>query len=94
MEDDLNVAKRKLNALENDQKKLAQVTKDSVIVLNVTRIDVAKNKHSINWLVNTVWSLGLDFENVTLAVEAKIRKLDTFLQQYLKLLVVNEKLHQ
>lgn len=94
MEDDLNVAKRKLNTLENDQKKLAQVTKDSVIVLNVTRIYVAKNKHSINWLVNTVWSLGLDFENVTLAVEAKIRKLDTFLQQYLKLLAVNEKLHQ
>ena len=53
-ERDVKVIKRKLKDVENDQRVLAQVDRESVSILIVTRLELAKNRVNINWLIRSM----------------------------------------
>ena len=53
-EEELDVIRSKLSAFEKDQLALVQVEKDSISILNITRMELAGNRRSIN-------QLGKDF---------------------------------
>ena len=56
-EEELNVIRSKLSAFKKDQLALVQVEKDSISILNITRVELAGNRLSIN-------RLGKDFEKI------------------------------
>lgn len=56
-EEDVKVIRRKLGEVEKDQRVLAQMARESVSILNVTRLELAKNRASINWLINNLQEL-------------------------------------
>lgn len=51
-EDNMRTIRSKLGNVERDQQVLTQVTKESVSILNVTRLELAENRGSINWLIS------------------------------------------
>lgn len=53
-EEDVKVIRRKLGEVEKDQRVLAQMARESVSILNVTRLELEKNRASINWLINNL----------------------------------------
>ena len=56
-EEESDVVRSKLSTFEKDQLALVQVEKDSISILNITRVELAGNHRSIN-------QLGQDFEKV------------------------------
>lgn len=54
----------------------------SLLILNVTQIDVTKNKQSIRWLVKNVQVIVQELSNVTKAVMVEMRELSNFVKQY------------
>ena len=49
-EEELDVVRSKLSSFEKDQLALVQVEKDRISILNITRVELARNYHSINQL--------------------------------------------
>lgn len=53
---------------------MADVARESISILNITRLELAKNIGTINWLVNNVESLWEEVGNVT----GGLMELDSF----------------
>lgn len=47
-EDDMRTIRRKLGNVERDQQVLTQVTKESLSIFNITRLELVENRGSIN----------------------------------------------
>lgn len=48
-----------------------QVARESVSIFNITRVDMAKNRQSFNWLIRTVQDLGWEIKNATETITVK-----------------------
>ena len=77
--------RRKLKGIEKDQKVLTQVVRKSVLILNVTRLELAKNRCDINWLINGVRTLKEEVVNDSVTVMGELLESDNFVQQYFQL---------
>ena len=67
---------KKLETLESGQNKLSQVSWESVsIIINVSPVDLVKNRKNINWPFDIVQDLGM-----MTAVKAQIRELKGFVK--------------
>ena len=68
--------------IKENQKVLTRVAKKSMFILNVTRIELAKNRVNINWLMQNV------VVNITESVMTELKELGSFVQQYFHLLPI------
>lgn len=89
----IKVIKRKLKNIVKDQRILAQMTGENVSILNVTRIELAKNRASINWLINNQRELNLDVINSSGVMTTELQELSGFMQQYFQLITITNKVH-
>ena len=89
-ESDMKTIRRKLKDVEEGQKVLAQVAKESVSILNVTRVELAKNRGTIDWLVGSMETLQEEVGNVT----DGLIELDNFVQQYFQLMAIITRVRQ
>lgn len=93
-EDEIRLIKRKLTQVEQRQQSMAQVVKESVLILNVTRLEVAKNRESINWLIAYLHDLRQELANVTTIITIEYQDLEGFLLKHLQLLVIVNRVRQ
>lgn len=88
-EDDVRVIRGKLESVEKNRE-MCKVVKECISILNVTRLELAKNRGSINWLISQLQSFRKEVFNVTETLAAELRGLEGFLQQYFQLLFINK----
>ena len=50
--EDLDFIRRNVNALAQNQQKITHVVEDSLNILNLSRIEIAENRKSVNELLN------------------------------------------
>lgn len=93
-EADLGWIRRKLANVGGNQKILAQEAKRSLSILNVTRLEVAKDRRTINWLIRNIQAIDWELGNVTESLSAELRQLGGFLKQSIQLMMVIGKLRQ
>ena len=93
-EEDVRVIRRKLTDVERNQKTIAQVARESLLILNITRVELSKNRVSINWLTRNLHDLQEEVSNITESVRAELQELDNFMQQYFQLLSITAGVRQ
>ena len=74
--EDLDSIRRNVNALAQNQQKITHVLQESLSILNVSRIEVAENRKSVNELLNAFAELHEDFRNVIIVSNERIFNLD------------------
>ena len=93
-EEDVRVIRRKLTDVERNQKTIAQVARESLSILNITRVELSKNRVSIDWLTRNLHDLQEEVSNITESVKAELQELDNFIQQYFQLLSITAGVRQ
>ena len=84
----MKTIKWKLLDMERNQKTIAQVARKSVSILNITRVELAKNRVNINWLTRNLHELQEEVSNITESVRSELQGLNSFVQQYFQLLSI------
>lgn len=63
-------------------------------ILNVTRLEVAKNRARINWLINNLTGLRQEVINDTETVMMELQEISGFMQRYFQLMAIKNKVGQ
>lgn len=84
-EDDLNAIRGSINNLAVYQEKVIHVVKESLTILNTTRVEVAENRQAINDLIGALSVLNNKMQNATDRLYKEVMKLDHFVQTYLRI---------
>jgi uncharacterized coiled-coil protein SlyX len=74
--EDLDSMRRNVNVLAQNKQKITHVLQENLSILNVSRIEVAENRKSVNELLNAFAELHADFSNVTIVFNERIFNLD------------------
>ena len=93
-EEDVKVIWRKLSDVERNQKTIAQSARESLSISNITRVELSKNRVSINWLTRNLHDLQEEVSNITESVRSELQELDNFVQQYFQLLSITARVRQ
>ena len=80
-ETELRAIKQKLIAIEEGERVLVQEAKSSLSILNVTRVDLTKNRQAINRLIKGVLDVEEELGNVTRSMSMELRRLRGFVKQ-------------
>lgn len=64
---------QKLVNLGSDQKIIAQEVQRSLSILNITRLDVAKDRQTINSLIRNIKAIDWELGNVTESLSVELR---------------------
>ena len=91
---DLETIRRKLVAIGDSQRTLARQARSSLSILNVTRIDLTKNRQTISRLVKNVLDIKDELGQVTHSMSVELRKLGGFVTQFMQLLMAINRLKQ
>ena len=86
---DLETIRRKLVAIGDSQRTLARQARSSLSILNVTRIDLAKNRQTINRQ-----DIKDELEQMTRSMSVELQKLEGFEAQFMQLLMAINRLKQ
>lgn len=89
-ENSIKIIRRKMKNIKEDQKVLAQVVRESISILNITQSELAKNRATINWLVNKMETPQEEVGNVT----DRLIELNSFVEQYFQLIAIINKFRQ
>ena len=89
-EEELDVPERRLKASEKGQLELAQVEKDSMTILNITRVELADNRRNINELVEGFKKMQVELGNITVELVTRVIKLEDCIRKYLRFLTIVE----
>ena len=92
-ETELQAIKQKLTAIEEGERVLVQEAKSSFSILNVTRVDLTKNRQAINQLIKGVLDVEEELGNVTRSMSMELRRLRGFVKQFLQLSMTISRLH-
>jgi hypothetical protein len=71
--EDLDSMRRNVNVLAQNKQKITHVLQENLSILNVSRIEVAENRKSVNELLNAFAELHADFSNVTIVFNGTLR---------------------
>ena len=93
-EADLQSIKQKLIAIGEGERVLVQEAKSSLSILNVTRIDLTKNRQAINRLVKGVLDVKWELSNVSQSLSMELWRLRGFVKQFLQLSMAINRLRQ
>ena len=67
---------------------------DSITILNMSRMEIAENRHTINEILSTLSDIYNKIDNVTVELSDQLIEVVNFLQMYLKLDLIVEELKQ
>ena len=93
-QNDLDIVQKHISTLETNQQNIVHVLEDSLTILNMSRIEIAENRHSINEILTTLSKINNKIDNVTEELSSQIIEVENFLQMYLKLDLIVEELKQ
>ena len=93
-EKELDVLERRLKASEKGQLELAQVEKDSMTILNITRVELADNRRNINELVGGFKKMQVELGNITGELVTRVIKLEDCIRKYLRFLTIVDQLQK
>ena len=93
-ETELRVIKQKLIAIEEGSMVLVQEAKSSLSILDVTRVDLTKNRQTINWFIKGALDVEGELGNVTQSMLMELRRLRDFVKQFLTLSMAISRLQQ
>ena len=93
-ETELRAIKQKLIAVEEGERVLVQEAKSSLSILNVTRVDLTKNRQAINRLIKGVLDVEEELGNVTRSMSMELRRLRGFVKRFLQLSMAISRLQQ
>ena len=82
-EEELDIVRSKLSAFEKDQLALVQLEKDSISILNITRVGLARNRRSINQLGKNFEKVEVELENFTETLMVRVLQLEDCIRKYL-----------
>lgn len=74
--------------------KLAQVERDSITILNITRVELADNRRKINELVEGFKEMQVELGNITGELMIRVIKLEDCIRKYLRFLTIIEQLQK
>ena len=90
-ENDLENISRNINALPNNQEQIIHDLDISLSVLNLTRMQVAENRHSMMNLIIVVQKLDRKISKLGQSFETKLVRLEQFIHTYLQFqMIVDE----
>ena len=81
--------KRKLT-----QQSMIQVVRESILILNVTRLEMAVNREGISWFVAHLYDFRQELANVTTMITTEYQELEGLLLKYLQLLAIVNRVRQ
>ena len=93
-EDQIDAIQRNINHLAANQQNIVHVLKESISLLNSSRMEIAVNKHSINEIISTLSVIDVKINNVTEAIEKRFVEMENFIKMYLQLDLIIEELKQ
>lgn len=80
--------------MEVNRQNIVHILEDSITILNTSRLEISKNRHTINDILETISAINNKISNVTKELSSQIIEVENFLQMYLKLdLIVEELKH-
>ena len=91
-QDDLDIVQKHVSTLEANQQSIVHVLEDSLTILNMSRTEIAENRHSINEILSTLSDINNKIDNVTEELNNQLNEVENFLQMYLKLDLIVEEL--
>lgn len=84
-ESDLQGIRNNINNLANNQQKITHVVKESLTLINSTRIAVQENRQQINEFIGALVTLSVQLKNTSTGLEKQVHKLDYFVNSYLRI---------
>ena len=85
---------RRLDKVEGNQWILSLAAREIVSILNVTRLELAKNSDRINELISEMHLLSGEVVNISKALEMEFQELSGFIQQYFQLMIIANRVIQ
>lgn len=83
LEDDVRLIQQKLGEVKKKEKVLVQVARNSISILNVTRVEIIRNRESVNWLIGNLREVRQGLIDKADNVMTELHKLSGFIQQYI-----------
>lgn len=84
-ESDLQGIRKNINNLANNQQNITHVVKESLTLINSTRIAVQENRKQINEIVGALVTLSVQLKTISTSLEKQVHKLDYFVNSYLRI---------
>ena len=84
-DEDLSTIKSNIRILSRNQKRISHVLEESLTIINVTRVEVAQNRRTINKLTIGLHEVDLKLKNISQELEKEITELSNFVELYVKL---------
>ena len=84
-ESDLKTIRVQVDNLAQNQKEMAHVVDESISVINVTRVEMAENRQTINKLIVSLRVLNYKLKNITQDLEREVFQVGQLVQLYLQL---------
>ena len=88
---DLEAVHRGVRILTENQKSMAHVVRESLSIINVSRVQISENRQTINELTETLIDMGDKIQALSEELERKIHQVEAFVSTYFHInLVVSE----
>ena len=84
-EDQLGQIRNSINVLARNQHAVLHVVKESLTILNVSRVQISENRHAITGLIGALQQIQCKDKNISELREKQISQLEQFIDMYLKL---------
>ena len=79
-QDDLDIVQKHVSTLEANQQSIVHVLEHSLTILNMSRTEIAENRHSINEILSTLSDINNKIDNVTEELNNQLNEVENFLQ--------------
>ena len=91
---DIKAIQRNIKRLAQNQEEIAHVVDESISVINISRIELAENRHSLGQITASLVQLDSKLDNVTQLLEKQIIEVEYFVQMYLQLESIIEEIRR
>ena len=94
IEGDIKAIQRNIKRLAQNQKEIADVVDESILVTNITRIELAENRYNLGQITASLVQLDSKLEDVTQLLEKQIIEVEYIVQMYLQLESIIEEIRR
>lgn len=90
-EDQLSQIRHSVGVLARNQQSILHVVKDSLTILNMSRVEISENRHAITDLIIALQQTDVKIKRISQEIEKQSSQLEQFMDMYLKLdLIIGE----
>ena len=91
---DLSQIRNSVNVLARNQQTILHSVKESLSILNISRVQITENRHTLTELIVALQRTNDQIKKISEAIEKKITQLEKFIDIYLKLDLIIDELKQ